>query len=64
MSNSGWRFKRSFLDPKNGEIRLYYTKPCGNTAVLMSSSRLSTHVFPNLPTDVQMDAQQRIKELV
>jgi hypothetical protein len=58
-----WRFKRSFLDPKNGNIRLYYIKPDSNTAILDSTFDCMDDTFPGVPKDVQKDARARIKIL-
>jgi hypothetical protein len=64
MSNSSWYFKRSFIDPKNGEIRLYYLHIEGKSTVLVTNKSLSEHKFDDLPSDFPLeDALERIKSL-
>lgn len=58
-----WRFKRSFLDPKNGDIRLYYIKPDASTVILRTSVRNLDDKWPQVPKDVQKDARNRAKTL-
>jgi hypothetical protein len=58
-----WRFKRSFIDPKNGDIKLYYIKPDHNTSVLMTEKDCVNDSWPGVPKDVQKDARKRIRDL-
>lgn len=63
--SSKWRFKRAFVDPKNGDIRLYYLREDGHSRVLMSNKSNTMHDFMDVPEDFPVDdAQRRIKVLI
>lgn len=65
MSKSNWYFKRSFIDPKNGDIRLYYLNVLGNSRVFITNANLEKHDFGDLPEGFPIDdVKERIETLI
>jgi hypothetical protein len=52
------------MDPKNGDIRLYYLTEDGNSKVLYGHSALEEHVWEGIPAELQADANIRIRTLL
>lgn len=60
---SNYRFKRSFIDSKNGDIRLYYLDKEGNSKVLITNVSSIDDTWAGIPKDLQKDARNRVKTL-
>lgn len=59
-----YRFKRSFIDPVNHEVKLYYLDKEGNSKVLITDSRLKEHIWEGIDPELQKDAQERISRSI
>lgn len=60
---SNYRFKRSYFDPKNGDIELYYSRNDGSTLLLQTNTSCRDNTWPNLPKDLQKHARLQCKTL-
>jgi len=55
MSKPKFLFVRAYIDPKNGDIELYYRSTNGDSHVFRTNKNLERHIFDYIPEGIDKD---------